>query len=136
MKTREIKELPSDEEVRYAMRIMMRACHGRAWNSGWWHDMKTGERVPRNFGDICSLVHSEVSEAYEANRKDKMDDHLPNYKGRVVEFCDVLVRVFDHAGSDDDQEDYADVIVDKMFFNDNRADHKPENRLKEGGKKL
>lgn len=134
---RELKELPTDEEVRYAMKIMMDACHGRAWNAGWWHNLETGEPVERNFGDICSLIHSEVSEAYEAHRKNKRDDHLPAYPGKTVEFCDVLIRVFDHLGGTRARgNDGAEIVVAKMHVNDHRADHKPENRLKDGGKKL
>lgn len=135
----ELKPIPSDEEIKEAMRVMMAACHGRSWNAGWWHNLETGLPLDRNFGDICSLIHSEVSEAYEAYRKNnRMDDHLPAHKGTVVELCDALIRIFDHLGGAPSvkDDDVAQVLVDKMHYNDNRADHKPENRMKDGGKKL
>lgn len=133
---RELVEIPSDDEVQAAYMTLMAACHGRAWNAGWWHNPETGEPVERNFGDICSLVHSEISEAYEAHRKkDRMDDHLPKYRGKVVEFNDALIRLFDFMGGEAPGEG-CQSFIEKMHFNDNRADHKPENRLKEGGKVL
>lgn len=130
----EKKPIPADSEVLNAIDVLVRACHGRAWNAGWWHDMKTGEFSPRGHGDLCSLIHSEVSEAYEGYRKNLMDDKLTNRKMFPVEIGDVIIRCFDAIGGR--YPDDAPAILEKMLFNDQRADHKIENRLKEGGKKL
>lgn len=45
-----------------------------------------------------ALIHSELSEAVEAIRKDAMDDKLTHRKGEEVELADTLTRIFDHAG--------------------------------------
>lgn len=46
-------------------------------NYQWWHDAD-GNRIDRNFGELLCLVHSEISEAMEGDRKSLMDDHLPH----------------------------------------------------------
>ena len=89
-----------------------------------------------------ALIHSEISEALEAHRKNLMDDKLPNYKGITVEFGDALVRIADVVGylqRQDDSLDYeendlAQATVDKVGYNRTRNDHKMENRMKDGGK--
>lgn len=46
-----------------------------------------------------ALIHSEVSEALEALRKDiANDDKIPEYTGFEAEMADVLIRVLDLAG--------------------------------------
>lgn len=50
----------------------------------------------RSFGEHIALVSSEVAEALEADRKDLMDDKLPEYSGIAVELADVVIRVLDH----------------------------------------
>ena len=40
------KEIPSNEDILKATQILVAACHGRAWNAGWFHDPKTGEEIP------------------------------------------------------------------------------------------
>lgn len=50
-----------------------------------------------------------------------------------MELVDVLVRVFDLAGFLG--IDLGTVIAEKAAYNKARADHKPENRAKKGGKK-
>ena len=114
------------------------ACHEAA--ATWWIDKKTGQDVrtwPKHFFDLwisakLMLVVSEVSEANEGLRKDKMDDHLPHRKMLEVELADTVIRVFDLAGGL--KLDLAGAITEKLEYNAHRADHKPENRAKEGGK--
>nr|WP_040891438.1 hypothetical protein [Zavarzinella formosa] len=117
-----------------ATSVLVRACHGRAWNAGWYHDPATGEVIERNMGEIFALIHSEISEALEGHRKDLMDDKLPHRKMVPVELFDAAIRIFDTIGMY--YPDDIPALLEKMLYNDQRADHKPENRLKVGGKKF
>jgi NTP pyrophosphatase (non-canonical NTP hydrolase) len=102
-------------------------------NEKWWKDVRTGEPVDRNFGELIALCHSELSEALEGHRKDLQDDKLPNRKMVEVELVDCMIRIFDMgAGLGMDLEG---AYQEKMAFNAARADHKPENRVLPGGKK-
>ena len=112
---------------------MQNACHLVAAGSGWWHD-KDGNPLERNVGELLCLVHSEVSEAMEGFRKNLMDDKLPHRKMAEVELADTIIRIFDMA--EKHKFDLAGAIVEKLHYNANRADHKPENRAKESGKKF
>lgn len=109
-------------------------CHGAAVKGGWWHDIHTGERIERNRGELLMLIVSEIAEAMEAERKGLMDDKLPHRPGAEVELADALIRICDYAGGCG--YDLAGAVIEKLAFNAQRADHKPENRAKPGGKKF
>lgn len=129
------KMIPNDNDVLNAVEVLMSVCHGNAWNAGWWHDPITGKEKERNFGELIALMHSELSEALEGNRKDSYDEHIINRKSEVVELIDCLIRIFDLLGKKySDEAMY--VMVEKLTYNKYRADHKPENRAKDGGKKF
>lgn len=134
MTTRELKIIPSNEAIIEATRVLVDACHGRAWNAGWYHDPKTGERVKRPLPEVIALMHSELSEALEGYRKDLMDDKLPHRKMVPVELFDCVIRCLDTIGAE--YPDDIPALLEKQIYNDNRADHKPENRIKEGGKSI
>lgn len=53
----------------------------------------------RSFAQHISLVHSETSEAIEADRKDLPDDKLTEYLGRDVELADTAIRLLDWNGA-------------------------------------
>ncbi len=112
-------------------------CHGRAVASGWWHDIHTGEVLAANVPEKLCLVHSEISEALEAHRKGLQDDKLPHRLGVEVEIGDAIIRLLDLAGklsSEMPSFDLAAGIIEKIAFNEQREDHKIENRRKDGGK--
>lgn len=77
-----------------------------------WHD------EPREMGTILALIHSEVSEALEADRKGNTDNF-------VEELADVCIRIFDLCGFMG--IDLESAISKKMEYNKTRT-------YKHGGK--
>lgn len=106
--------------------------HATAVEAGWYCNPETGAPVARNFGEVVALMHSELSEALEADRKSLRDDKLPHRSGVEVEFADCVIRIFDTARALG--LDLAGAIIEKNRFNRARADHKLEARAA-GGKK-
>lgn len=109
-------------------------CHGRARKAGWWTDLKTGKPLKRNRGELLMLIVSEIAEAMEGERKGLMDDKLPHRRMAEVELADAVIRICDYCGAN--EYDLAKAISEKLEYNKSRADHKPENRKKSGGKKF
>lgn len=125
--------LSSAEHVAiHGIKSVQSLAHETACNAGWYCDPQTGEQVERNFGEVVALMHSELSEALEAHRKDLMDDKLPHRPGIEVEFADLIIRVLDTAGAM--RLDVAGAVIEKNRFNRTRADHSLESRAA-GGKK-
>lgn len=106
-------------------------CHGAAAKAGWWSgvDVFAHHVIPAK---LC-LIHSEISEAMEGDRKDLFDDHLPDRKMVEVELADAVIRIFDLAGAMG--LDLGGAMEDKMAYNKDRSDHKAESRNKANGKK-
>lgn len=71
-----------------------------------------------SFGQKIALVHSELSEALEADRKNLLDDKLPDRPGREVELADAMIRIFDLAGRYN--MDLGGALVAKIAFNASR----------------
>lgn len=126
-------ETTQSVEIVNAAQTLQDICHAAA--KTWWTDPKTGVDVRSNplcFSNKVALIHSEVSEAMEGDRKNLMDDHLPHRPMREVELADAVIRIFDTAGGFG--MDLAGAIAEKLAYNAKRADHKVENRVKEDGK--
>ena len=103
----------------------VQVAHGLALDAGW-------HEKPREVGTMLCLVHSEISEAMEGNRKDLMDDKLPERKMFEVELADAVIRIFDLAGREG--LDLGGAVYEKLLYNQIRPDHKKEAREAEGGK--
>ena len=69
--------------------------HALAVEKGWWAS-------PRSFGDLCTLLHSEVSEAFEQYRDGRPLDEVYEVDGKPegvpVELADLVIRVLDLCG--------------------------------------
>ncbi|MGH7181735.1 MAG: hypothetical protein ACREJN_07145 [Nitrospiraceae bacterium] len=104
-----------------------------AGNAKWWTDLTTKEPLKRNVGELLMLAVSELAEAMEGHRKDKMDDHLPEFKMFDVELVDSIIRILDMAGAYGIDLDR--IFEAKMKYNATRKDHTHEARMAEGGKK-
>lgn len=117
-------------------------CHTLAAHSGWWTDTETGEDVrtwPPKFLKLwiaskLMLVVTEVGEAMEGHRKDKMDEHLPHRKSIEVEGADAIIRWLDLFGGLG--YDVAGAMIEKLAYNQQRADHTLAHRKAEGGKSI
>ena len=119
--------------------ILVSACHDASVNGSWWKDKdgndvrKDPEKLLAVVGWKLALIHSEVSEATEGIRKNLKDEHLPQHPSGAVELADAIIRIADLAGGLG--YDLGTAIADKMAYNAVRADHKPEARAAENGKK-
>lgn len=125
--------LTEDERMAYVgIRAAMRLAHETATKAGWYRNPVTGTPVTRNFGEVVALMHSELSEALEANRKKLKDDKLPKRAGEEVEFADCIIRILDTCAAMG--FDVAGAIIEKNRFNKHRPDHKLAARA-DGGKR-
>ena len=106
----------------------------RAEAERWYRNPETGEPITLNHGERFALMHSELSEAFEAVRKDAMDDHLPNRRGVEAELADALIRILDYCG--DNNLDIGGAFVEKLQYNRQRQDHTNAARLAPEGKKF
>lgn len=114
------------KEERDALESVFNKLHKLAADRGW-HDK------PREDGTMIALMHSELSEAMEGNRKDKDDEHLSGFKNEPVELADCIIRIADYAKSRG--LPIVEALAQKHMYNATREDHSREARAKAGGKK-
>jgi hypothetical protein len=128
----DLKMTPIELEAYRGLRAAQNIAHHTATEAGWYADPRTGVPVVRNFGEVVALMHSELSEALEADRKGLKDDKLPHRDGREVEFADCIIRILDTAAALG--LDVAGAVIEKNRYNRERADHKLSARAA-GGKR-
>lgn len=127
------EHMTDEEQLAWSgLRAAAKLVHETAFNAGWYKEPLTGKPIERNFGEVVALMHSELSEALEADRKGLMDDKLPDRPGHEVEFADCIIRILDTAFAL--ELDVPGALIEKNRFNKTRADHKLEARAA-GGKK-
>lgn len=105
-------------------------------NEKWWQDPATGQPIKRNRGELLALIHSEVSEALEGERKNLNDDKLPQFKMAPVEIVDAIIRSLDYLAGIHPDVDIDEIFHAKMAYNATREDHKHEARVIAGGKQF
>lgn len=119
-----------------SINLAVSACHKESSDAGWWHN-KNGVHLlhesPYVVSNKIALIHSELSEALEGDRKGTMDSHIPHRKTIEVELADAAIRLFDLAGALD--LDLGGAVDEKRAYNLKRADHQPEARASANGKK-
>lgn len=113
-----------------SLNVLATLCHDLSAQAGWWPENPDHE----THATKIALIHSEVSEMLEGMRKGLADDHLPARSMEEVEAADILIRLFDYAGARN--LDLAGAMVEKLIYNAERADHKPEARSAAGGKRI
>lgn len=134
IKPTELNMTDYENDLSNSVSRLVQKCYAASYSSGWHTDPNSGQLLDRNKAEMLCLIHSEISEAMEGERKGLMDDHLPNRPMAEVELADAVIRIADYCGRW--KYDLGGAIVEKLAYNAQRADHKPENRVKEGGKKF
>lgn len=95
---------------------------------GFWEDRENLEKKysestlefvkKASKAQMLALIHSEISEALEADRKNLMDDKLSHRTGLEVELADAVIRIFDMAGGL--EMDLGGAIEEKLNYNTTR----------------
>lgn len=116
---------PSDDPQ--SIRDWQVAIHEYAKDKGWWDS-------ERSFGDLCSLFHSEITEAYEEYRNGHevtetyFNDAKPEKpEGVPTELADAVIRILDFCGYAG--IDLQGIIEQKHSYNLTRA-------YRHGGKRV
>lgn len=124
---------PKEFYMKKSINELVDICFGNAAAAGW-HNPIAPETEKYLKGTQLMLMVSEIAEAMEGERKGLKDSHLKQRPMVEVELADAIIRICDYCGRWG--YDLGGAVVEKLEYNKHRADHKPENREKDGGKKF
>jgi NTP pyrophosphatase (non-canonical NTP hydrolase) len=100
-----------DKEFIDSWTQMQKSVHATAVEKGFWDKAL-------NDGEKIALMHSELSEALEALRKNAQDDKIPAFSGLEAELADLIIRVMDYAEAK--QLRIPEAMLAKAAFNKTR----------------
>jgi NTP pyrophosphatase (non-canonical NTP hydrolase) len=80
--------------------------HENAVAHGWWE----GGTENRNVGEIIALIHSEISEGFEAALAgNPQSEKIPEFTAEEEELADVIIRICDFSGAMEMEIDIDDI---------------------------
>lgn len=103
-----------DRQVSAGIDALAFAVFLRNTEKGFWPEPVES----RNKGELIALMHSELSEALEADRKDLRSDHIPAFTGVEEELADCIIRILDFSGAFELR--LGDAIIAKLQYNATR----------------